>query len=337
MVVAEATPKYGILESNEQLIVTWAVTDANPLTSESLTVDGNAVGAAYYGPFATSQINVNYWGRMFGPLGAGTHNYTIQVTDSAGKSTSYSSSFTVQLAAISLSGVVVAEATPQNGILESNEQLVITWAVTDVNPLTSESLTVHSTAVPNLFGPVATSDSSVNYWAGVFGPLSAGTHNYTIQVSDGVGNTTSYTSSFDVVAAPGLVPAASALLSNSVPSLTDQQLQPIVTEAERRLTADTGGPVATAISGVAFRIADLPNGVLGEALGKTIDLSPNAAGHGWFVRSHSRRRCRVHRRARPRHARRHQPSGRPAGRSALGRDVRDGLSAGVRSCPAHPT
>ena len=61
VVVAKAVPQSGALESNEQLITTWAVTDANPLTSESLTIDGNAVGAAYYGPFAASQTNVNYW------------------------------------------------------------------------------------------------------------------------------------------------------------------------------------------------------------------------------------------------------------------------------------
>ena len=48
---------------------------------------------------------------------------------------------------------------------------------------------------------MATSDSNTNYWAGVFGPLSAGTHNYTIQVTDSAGTTTSYTGSFNVVAA----------------------------------------------------------------------------------------------------------------------------------------
>ena len=69
------------------------------------------------------------------------------------------------------------------------------------------------------------------------------------------------------------------------PLLTEQQLQPIVVEAERRLTAATGIQVAAAMTGLSVQIVDLPGNTLGEAAGNTIYLDPTAAGYGWFVDS----------------------------------------------------
>ena len=46
------------------------------------------------------------------------------------------------LAGITISGIVVAEATPQNGILESNEQGVLTWAALTTNPIASVALAI---------------------------------------------------------------------------------------------------------------------------------------------------------------------------------------------------
>ena len=86
-----------------------------------------------------------------------------------------------------------------------------------------------------------------------------------------------------VVAASPLLVEASTLPSGHAQPLGDAQLQPIVVEAERRLTAATGIEVAAALTGVSVQIADLPGNMLGEASGKTIYLSRNAAGYGWFV------------------------------------------------------
>jgi probable HAF family extracellular repeat protein len=67
--------------------------------------------------------------------------------------------------------------------------------------------------------------------------------------------------------------------------LTDEELQPIAAEAERRLAAATGIQVASALANVSVRIADLPGNMLGEAAGDTIYIDRDAAGYGWFVDS----------------------------------------------------
>lgn len=85
-----------------------------------------------------------------------------------------------------------------------------------------------------------------------------------------------------ITAEPLMVDAAVAA-AETVESLTDAQLQPIIAEAEKRLTAATGVQVAAAMANVSVKIADLPANMLGEAAGNTIYISPNAAGYGWFV------------------------------------------------------
>ena len=65
--------------------------------------------------------------------------------------------------------------------------------------------------------------------------------------------------------------------------LTDQQLAPIVTEAERRLAASAGVQILASMAGVKVEVADLAGGLLGEESGKTILIDQNAAGYGWFV------------------------------------------------------
>jgi cyclophilin family peptidyl-prolyl cis-trans isomerase len=88
-----------------------------------------------------------------------------------------------------------------------------------------------------------------------------------------------------IVAAAALTVDASTPASNDVSSLTDAMLQPIIIEAERRLTAATGIDVAAAMSGVSVNVADLSGSMLGEAAGNSIYISRNAAGYGWFVDS----------------------------------------------------
>ena len=69
-------------------------------------------------------------------------------------------------------------------------------------------------------------------------------------------------------------------------SLTDSQLQPIISEAIARWTS-AGLDAATIqkLTQVQFVIGDLPGSYLGEADGNRIYINTNAAGNGWFVDS----------------------------------------------------
>ena len=88
-----------------------------------------------------------------------------------------------------------------------------------------------------------------------------------------------------IAAAAALTVDASTPPSGNAASLTAAQLQPIIVEAERRLTAAMGIQVAAAMSGVSVQIGDLPAKMLGEAEGTSIYISRTAAGYGWFVDS----------------------------------------------------
>ncbi len=65
--------------------------------------------------------------------------------------------------------------------------------------------------------------------------------------------------------------------------ISDAQLAPIVAEAKRRWAAIDGDRVFAALADVDVQLADLADGVLGEAGDKTIRIDRDAAGAGWFV------------------------------------------------------
>ena len=273
----------GVLKSDEPLVLSWAITGDNPLATKSLTVDGNKV-ETLYGPYAGQNSNVCYCSGVFDALNVGTHQYTIQVADSQGNTTSYSGTFDVAMGSIGISRVVVAESQlPRDGTLTSDEPLVITWSTTSGNPVASQSLTVDGDKVKAIYGPYATGNSNTYNWAGVFDPLTAGAHNYTIQAADKQGHTTNYRGTFNVVTAAPLMVEASALPVRTAQPLTAEQLQPTILAAEHRLATALGSRVLTQLSGVAVRLADLPAGMLGETVGKTILIDRDAAGYGWFV------------------------------------------------------
>ncbi len=196
--VAEATPQNGILESNERGVISWALTDSNTITSTSLTVDGAAVSPIFgpYGPFSGSF----YYSGVFGPLAAGSHAYAIQATDSAGQNASATGTFVVSPAAGPAISLVEVAAAAQNGVLRSNEQGVISWALTDASAITSTSLTVNGATVTPIFGPYGPFSGSF-YYSGVFGPLAAGGYSFAIQATDSQGHSSSYSGSFSVAAA----------------------------------------------------------------------------------------------------------------------------------------
>jgi hypothetical protein len=67
--------------------------------------------------------------------------------------------------------------------------------------------------------------------------------------------------------------------------LTDEQLAPIVAEAERRWAEAIGagdGRLA-ALVGARVVVGNLPDGWLGVTIGNQIIIDSDAAGHGWFV------------------------------------------------------
>jgi hypothetical protein len=183
---------------------------------------------------------------VFGPLGGGSHSYTIQSADSSGSAaTPYSSTFTVVGSPVAISTVVIAEATPQNARLESNEQLVVTWGVTSVNPITSQSVKIDNVAKTPIYGPYGI------YYADVFGPLTAGTHSYSIQTIDNKGNVGNASGSFTVLSPSALMLAAAA--PSSIAKGVTEGDSPILADAE-----------------------------IG-AVGKTVDSDRDAAGYGWFA------------------------------------------------------
>jgi hypothetical protein len=281
VVVIDAKTNSSALQSGDQTEITWAVNGAASVSNKLLNVDGKAV-TTMYGPYAAG-ANTWYLGGVVGPLAAGTHTFSIQSVDGNGKAaTPYVGSFTVLgPAGPTISSVVVVDAKTNSGILDLGDPTEITWAVGGAASVGNKSLSVDGKAVTTMYGPYA---AGANRWylGGAVGPLAAGTHTFTIQSVDANGNAaTPYTGSFNIVSA--LLVDASAAPSGLAAPLVESQLQPIVAEAERRWAAADGAQVLAAMSGVTVEVADLPSGMLGEEVGKTILIDRTAAGYGWFV------------------------------------------------------
>jgi hypothetical protein len=240
-----------------------------------MTVDGVAI-APIYGPYGGL-----YYSCSIGSWAAGPHTYAIRSTDSTGFSSSSTGTFPVVAAAVTgptISSVVIAEAIgPRDGTFKTDEKLVITWAATSPNGIASQTMTVDGVAIAPIYGPYGGL-----YYSCTIENWSAGTHTYTIRSTDSQGISSDKTSTFSVVAA--LTVDASAAPRGSADALIDAQLAPIITEAERRWETQLGATqVETAMAGVSIKVANLPAGMLGETLGKTIWIDDDAAGYGWFV------------------------------------------------------
>ena len=175
-VVAEAAaPKNGMLDSNDPLRITWAATSQDPIASQSVTVDGRrftTVGGPYGHNYSCS----------IGAWSAGTHDYSITATNASGFSSTYSGSFSVTdpipsaTPPVTIGSVVVAEAAaPKNGILESTEMLVITWAASSPYKIASQAMTIDGRTVSPIYGPYGGL-----YYSCPIGAWSAGTHTYVI-------------------------------------------------------------------------------------------------------------------------------------------------------------
>jgi subtilase family serine protease len=279
VVVAEATAQNGILESNEQGVITWGVTASNALTSVSLTID-NKGGSAVYGPYTSS----NYYAGVFGPLTAGSHNYTIRATDSAGQTGTTSGTFVVAAPPSAISSVVVTEATPKNGgVLQSNEQGLITWAIAESNTIKTASLTVDNKSATAVFGPYGPYGGSSYQFAGLFGPATAGSHSFTIRVVDNKNISNVYNGTFAVVSGK-IVFAGGAEVS----SPTTADVAAMVAQIDRQFVAAQDAPGWAAVNRLPVQSAELFDGPLGESHASAADGAipvqhvdlPTAMAHG---------------------------------------------------------
>jgi hypothetical protein len=236
-----------------------------------------------YGPYATA-TGANF-ASVLGTLSAGTHTYSITATDKLGNTTStaYSGTFTVAAPPqATISGVMVVEATGErDGTLTTSESILMTWSAVDPDGVARATLQIDGRNIASVWGPYATATGAD--FAATPGTLAAGTHTYSIVATDKLGNSTvtAYTGSFNVVAA--LPVDATTAPQGLQASLTDQQLSPMIVEAERRLATIYGSQVLATMAGVNVQVADLPSGMLGEEIGKTIRIDRDAAGYGWFI------------------------------------------------------
>ena len=269
VVVVEATgPRNGTLTTSEKVLMTWNAADADGLAKATLQVDGKKM--TVWGPYATA-TGANFAGVAGHAVGG--HPSLLDRCHRQDRQP------VVGLHRFVQRGGGAGNVGPTiGGVVAVPSRQVMTWNAQDSNGVASASLTVDGKAA-KVYGPYAAA-SGVNF-SGVLGALSVGSHKYTITATDKLGKSSQYDGTLFVGAA--LTIDASTAPQGSPALLTDQQLAPLVAEAERRLAATSGMQVLAAMAGIKVQVADLSGGLLGEAVGKTILIDRDAAGYGWFV------------------------------------------------------
>ena len=188
-VTPNAGPTIGsVVVSTAKNVITWNAADSDGVAGASLKIDGANVSKVY-GPYAATS-GVNYSGAI-GTLSAGTHTYLITATDKTGHSSTYSGSFDV--VAVLNNGPAISS------VVVSMAKKAITWNAADSDGVAGSSLKIDGVNVSKVYGPYAAT-SGVNY-SGATGTLAAGSHQYVITATDKAGHSSSYSGSFDVVAA----------------------------------------------------------------------------------------------------------------------------------------
>ncbi len=187
-----------VMESTDRLLITWGESGSAAITSRSLKIDGKLVSGVGHSSASSSYC-------LFGPLAAGNHKYTIELTDVNGGYVKYEQPFDVTAAPVPpgppvIAKMVVTEAvsgSDHDGVLETSDRVLVTWNVVTSAGVASRSIKINGTSVvPAIGGPNAAGD----YYAS-FGPLAAGTYTFTIDVTDTGGLTNSQTGQFIVVGA----------------------------------------------------------------------------------------------------------------------------------------
>ncbi len=219
----------GILETSDRVLVTWHVSNLAGVASRSFKVNGTSVVPNIGGPDAAGDYYAT-----FGPLAAGSYTFTIDVSDTLGRSNSQTGQFNVigtATAAPEVSHLLVTEAvngSNHNGGLDTADRVLITWHAATTTGIASQSVTIDNKTAAAVGGPNALGDCF-----SAFGPLTEGKHTYTVRTTDNSGRSSSLTGTFQIVAA--LTVAADAPPSAPAPSITDADLGAIVTEAAYRL------------------------------------------------------------------------------------------------------
>ena len=78
--------------------------------------------------------------------------------------------------------------------------------------------------------------------------------------------------------------SVAANAQNAASSLTDQALSPVLDRALQIWNSALGnGAFSARLANLDVHIADLPDGILGQAVGNQITIDSNADGHAWFV------------------------------------------------------
>jgi hypothetical protein len=210
---ASGSNQNGVIENTDRVVITWYVAASNPITARSVKIDGQAV---YNTGGPGGDGNGSYW-CVLEPMKAGTHTYSITMTDSKGLLKTVTGSFTVINPAVAsqgptISAVYIGEAASgsnQNGILENTDRLLITWNVSGTYPITARSVKIDGKAVYNIGLPGG--DGNGNYWCAL-DPLKAGTHTYSITVTDSKGKAKTVSGSFTVKAVASTGPVISAVV-----------------------------------------------------------------------------------------------------------------------------
>jgi hypothetical protein len=151
-----------------------------------------------------------------------------------------------------IGSVVAAEATPQNGKLESNEKLKITWAAASSLGIASQTLAIDGTKIKPINGPYGGL-----YYSCPIGKYGVGSHSYTITATDSNGVSSSNTGIFNVVTAANTGPTISQVTVSQAKgkiswnAVDSDGVAGSTLQIDGKAVPNVGGPY-TAASGVNF-------------------------------------------------------------------------------------
>ena len=156
------------------------------------------------------------------------------MTDSGGQTATASAAFSVVFVGPVISNVFIAEAKLQDGIVSSKEQGLLNWAVTDSNPLKSASSGHRQHGDHGYLRPLFQQRQQL--LLGAVRPLVAGSHTYTIRMTDSAKVVGAYSGSFTIVPATSVGGNHNHLLA--LPDAA--QMATMMAESNRQLAAAQG-------------------------------------------------------------------------------------------------
>ncbi len=224
--------------------ISWNAVDPDGVASSTLTIDGNAVSNVA-GPF-TAASGVNFSAPL-GSLAVGDHQYTITTTDKAGHASTLNGTFTT--VANGNSGPTIGQ------VVVSQTRGRISWNAVDTDGVTGATLVIDGTAVSNIAGPY-TAASGVNFSASI-SSLASGDHTYTITATDGLGNASTVSGSFTLLAPVASGPTISQVVASQAKgriswnAADPDGVRGCTLELDGILVSNIAGPFAAA-SGVNF-------------------------------------------------------------------------------------